>query len=225
MSANYFLTKVPVHALLARSDVRASPRSWNIDSPTFRHRAVMGLFGTLPEGGRKEAGILFRLERVPGQPPFFLVQSRISPEGLSRFEGAECREMDELSLQSGQPIAFRLAANAVRRKTIDVKGKRKTQVVSVPFDFDKGAEASGEDTVSPWLKRKLNGAISSVEVTNHLRDVLEDPKDERGKKVLQVDTYDGVGIVNDVERLKVLLADGVGRERSYGCGLLSVKAL
>lgn len=226
MSGSQFFLKVPVHSLLARQVPKSASRGWEIDSPTFRHRAVMGLFGSL-EGDRvrQDAGILFRLERIPGRAPFFLVQSQVEPDNIQDVDGCEVRSWEFPKLTDGCPVSFRVALNAVRRRTIHESGSRRTLVSSVPFDHDEDAKEEGALTVTPWLQHKLAPALCDVQVTNHLRDLLEDPAVNGRRKVLQVDTIDGIGIVEDVETLKLLVEHGVGRERAYGCGLLSVRAL
>lgn len=225
MSNRLFLSKAPVHSLLSRKEVEKSNRGWDVDSPTFRHRAIMGLFGALDEGSRERAGILFRLDRVAGQAPYFLVQSKIEPDNVADVDGFEVREWSLPDLSPGTPVSFRASVNAVRRRTIDEGGKRKTRITPVPFDYDEAAVESGLVTITPWLEKKLEGALRDVQVTNHLRDVLEDPRGPGGRKALQVDTIDGVGLVDDPGALAELVRDGIGRERAYGCGLLSVKAL
>ncbi|UBI02231.1 type I-E CRISPR-associated protein Cas6/Cse3/CasE [Corynebacterium freneyi] len=225
MSAPRYLAKIPVHSLLARKGDQQSSRGWDIDSPTFRHRAVMSLFGPLEDGSREKAGILFRLERIPGQAPFFLVQSAVRPDNVDGVDGVEMKEWVFPELVAGRPVSFRLAANAVRRRTVVEAGKRRTVVSSVPFDHNDDAVESGEMTVSPWIRQKLAGALADVQVTNHLRDVLQDPSVNGRRKALQVDTIDGIGLVEDVEALRAMVEGGVGREKAYGCGLLSVRPL
>lgn len=226
--ARIYLAKVPVHSLLRRDDVRKSPVSWDINSPTFRHRAVMGLFGDLP--GRAEAKILFRLDHVAGQAPFFLVQSEAVPAIPEAVTGAEVRELELPALAPGQPLSLRIAANAVRRTTVNEGGKRKTRVAAIPFDGDPdhtGVEGASEntETVSSWLARKLAPALNDLEIVNHIREVLQDPPAAGGSKALQIDTIDAIGSVGDPRALEALVRDGVGREKAYGCGLLSVRGL
>ncbi|WP_158268676.1 type I-E CRISPR-associated protein Cas6/Cse3/CasE [Corynebacterium yudongzhengii] len=213
-----YLTKVPVHSLLNRQ-VSNGNKTWDINSPRFRHRAVMGLFGELGQSPRQSNSILFRLDRVPGQTPFFLVQSDIQPTNIADVDGVETRELGQVP-GAGQTVVFRIAVNAIRRKTIEEAGRKKTRTSSVPYDHDEGARARGETALTPWLENKLAGALTQMQVTNHVRDVLRESK--KGM-ALQVDTIDGVGVVDDPETLAHLIHAGVGREKSYGCGLLSVR--
>lgn len=222
--SKHFLSKVPVHALLSRSDVNKGKQSWDINSPTFRHRAVMGLFGDIDGSPRKEANILFRLDRIPGQAPFFLVQSTIRPIAQDVIAGMDVQEMDFPELQAGQIVTFRVALNAVRRKTIQVDGTRRTRIQPVPEDHNVEALANGETTMTPWLQEKLSTILEEIQVVNHLRDILHD-SGSRGAMTIQVDSVDGVAQVKDPIALKELLATGIGREKAYGCGLLSVRSV
>ena len=222
--SKHFLSKVPVHALLSRSDVNKGKRSWDINSPTFRHRAVMGLFGDIEGSPRKEANILFRFDRVPGQAPFFLVQSTIRPIAQDVIAGMDVKEMNFPDLDPGQVVTFSVALNAVRRKSIQIDGARRTKIHPVPEDHDVEALENGETTITPWLREKLSSALEEIQVINHLRDILHD-SGSRGAMTIQVDSIDGVARVKDPAALKELLATGIGREKAYGCGLLSVRAV
>lgn len=222
--SKYFLSKVPVHALLSRNDINKGKHGWDINSPTFRHRAVMGLFGDIDGSPRKEANILFRLDRVAGQAPYFLIQSTIRPIAQDLITGMEVKEMDFPELAAGQIVSFSVALNAVRRKSIQVDGKRKVKIQPVPEDHDVEALENGETTMTPWLQEKLSSVFDEVRVVNHLRDVLQDSS-SKGAMTIQLDSIEGFAQVRDPNALKEVLAKGIGREKAYGCGLLSVRAV
>ncbi|MFW0185245.1 type I-E CRISPR-associated protein Cas6/Cse3/CasE [Rothia sp. CCM 9418] len=211
MNTTVYLTKFPVHSALKRAP--HTPLSY-LDSPRFRHRAVMGLFDNNlgSSNPRAENNILFRLDSVPGHAPYFLVQSSIPVQ-------AKELETKEVSLQSppeGTPVAFRLSINGTIRKAHSKK------MSSVPFD--------GEDSENPlsfthWLAQRLSGALKDVSVMNHQRQVLStERKDEKqGNLIVQVDTIDGFAYVNSPSALEQALLNGIGRAKSYGCGMLSIK--
>lgn len=222
MASNYFLSKVPVHSLLSRDDVRKRRTGWDINSPTFRHRAVMGLFGEISGSPRESAGVLFRLERIPGQAPFFLVQSSVRPKDDGQVAGVETKEMEFPEYLDGQILSFSVALNAVRRKSIEVDGKRKTRVQPIPLDHDADALENGETTITPWLREKLATALDDIQLINHLRDVLRDSGAQKSMTI-QVDSFEGVAKVKDPSALKEILTTGIGREKAYGCGMLSVR--
>ncbi|OCW59724.1 type I-E CRISPR-associated protein Cas6/Cse3/CasE [Trueperella bernardiae] len=217
MSEKVFLAKYPVHSALRRPHVHKPARGWDINDPVFRHRAVMALFpefeGTKP---RSTNNILFRLDLIPGQAPYFLVQSRVRPENLDGVDGLQIKEVEIQQIAAGTPVRFRVAINAVRRKGTG-------GVSPVPMEA-----TDGEVGVPEWLASKLESGLTNVTIVNHTRAVLGG--DRRGKTpsathVVQVDTIDGVAEVSSPEGLQELVLKGVGRAKSYGCGLLSVQPL
>ena len=188
----------------------------------------MSLFGALSgKSVRKDANILFRLDTLPGQAPFFLVQSLVAPENISKFDGALTKNIALPELQPDTTVSFRITVNAVRRRTIENNGKKRVQVTPVPIEIDEDSEDStiGAQNLERWLSNKLAGALNGVEITNHMREVLQDAPRAKSGMTLQLDTIDGIGIVEDPEKLGTFLLEGVGREKAYGCGFLTVRAL
>lgn len=110
--------------------------------------------------------------------------------------------------------------------TITAQGVKHIATQPVPFDSEAERTLSSV-SMTPWLERKFSGAITHVEILNHQREVLG--VDRHGNKksgmTIQVDTVDGVGVVNDPNTLIELISYGVGRAKAYGCGLLSVRPL
>lgn len=216
-----YLTQVPQRELAERSGRRE-------DTPDSRHRDVMSLFGSLPGVPRKDAGILFRLERLPGREPSYLVRSRVPvahPTSATRTK-VEPDDVPEV----GSSIAFRVSINAVQRpksgKTRPVAPDRDDVDDSVPHG--EGTEKPAPPTVTPWLTERFRGAVSDLSVLNHVREVVGATRHgakPQATKVIQVDVFDGVATVADPDVLGQLLANGVGRERAYGCGLLTIKRL
>ena len=227
MSAEVHLSKIPAHSLLRHNNEHAK-HAWDINSPTFRHRAVMSLFGALSgKSVRKDANILFRLDALPGQAPFFLVQSSVAPENIEKFDGALTKHISLPELQHGTTVSFRITVNAVRRRTVESGGKKRVQVTPVPIEIDEDSDDTTDysQNLEMWLSNKLAGALHGVEMTTHVREVLQDAPHARSGMTLQLDTIDGIGIVESPEKLAAFLLEGVGREKAYGCGFLTVRAL
>lgn len=222
-----YLTKYPVHQALAVDHPLKPKQGWDLNSPIFRHRAVMHLFPQIDaENPRAKAAILFRLDTTAGAAPYFLIQSAVEPR---QAEGAETKLIELPSPEVGSTVAFRLAVNAIKRQQ---GGKNEERVSSrtftpVPFDgetqeTDKGLSMTG------WLQQKLSPALENLEIINHQRAVLG--ADRLGRRTastptIQVDTVDGFARINDAELLQHLLFHGVGRAKSYGCGLLTIRQL
>lgn len=178
----------------------------------------MSLFGEFSEKNpRAEHDILFRLDLVPGQAPFFLVQSKIRPVGEGALAGLVVKEVAVPEIPVGTSVQFRIAVNAVRRKGAGGIS---------PISMNAGEQ--GENSLPGWLSQKLESGLAEVSIVNHTRELLG--ADRKGKApnsshVVQVDTIDGVAKVASSEGLQKLILHGVGRAKSYGCGLLSVRAL
>lgn len=212
-----YLTKYPVHQALAVNHPGKPQRGWDLDSPIFRHRATMHLFPQMDEAApRANANVLFRLDTAPGAAPFFLIQSLHEPTGV---DTAQIKMVELTAPEAGTTIAFRLAVNAI---------KRKTDGGVIPIAFDQEEHKDEVPGMTEWLSQKLSPALAGIELLNHQRQVLG--TDRRGAKrgsdfAVQVDTVDGFAQVADPVHLQELLLKGVGRAKSYGCGLLSIRVL
>jgi CRISPR system Cascade subunit CasE len=202
------LTMAPLHAVFSGRNGRPGPRALN--DPQELHRIVMHLFGHAGgENPRSTAGILFRVEPAgPGRAGALLIRSSEKP--INALDGMVFRE-EGTAPAPETPVAFRLAANAVRRQ-------KDGGVVPVPRD---DAAVEGFDSMTDWVAGNLAGALRDVELLNHDRNVVG----IRSGRTVQTDLVDGFGVVEDLDRLQSLLAAGVGRAKNYGCGLLTIKAI
>lgn len=222
-----YLTKYPLMVALQQIPGAHGAMVWKIDDPLFRHRAVMALFAQSESANpRSEWNVLFRVDRLPGQAPFLLIQSAVPPVNLP--SGVETITRDLPFISEGAPVSFRISINAVRRQNRQpISGARGDGGTKpVPFDGDTQAPES-ISRMTPWLRAKLADGLSDLEIINHQREVLGASR--QGKRVsqmvVQVDTVDGVATVANSERLNKMILNGVGRAKSYGCGLLSVRQL
>ncbi len=221
MPIQVYLTKLPVHVALNRSLVvgdEKNNRGWDVDSPRFRHRAVMGLFPEVDsQTVRADLNVLFRYEVIPGQAPYFLVQSGAEPVGGKLKDFIEVKLVEQNSPSVGTPVAFRLAVNTIRRED----GKAKP-IPATPHD-----PLTNENPATEWVREKLSSALQDISFTQFNRQVLGVNRHGQGTdtRVVQVDTVEGVATVRNPSELEVLLLKGVGRAKSYGCGLLSVMTL
>ncbi|MDY3128291.1 MAG: type I-E CRISPR-associated protein Cas6/Cse3/CasE [Corynebacterium sp.] len=221
MTNTVFLTKAPAHSLLQTArQASAKVNANSLDSPTFRHRAVMGLFPSFDDANpRSRANILFRLETPATEAPYFLIQSSIEP---AQDETGEIvtKEVETALPEVGSTVVFRIAVNAIRRESFtNASGKRSYRITPVPADH----EETELNTISTWLSNKLSPAFAELEITNHRRNVLSDGRSH--SMTVQVDSIDGVATVGDSTALAAALRDGVGREKAYGCGLLTIRPL
>lgn len=223
-------TQFPASAL---TDHQGLPLNWADHSSA--HKAVSRLFpAQLPgEAGarRAEAGILYRIDTLQGVPTV-LIQSRVAP-ALAPI-GARSVELSERAwtFRAGDRIAFRVAVNPISRTTRYYEDDAK----KTPTTWSNEAGHQGQsrikahakrtarvvpaDEVGDWLSERLGAALTDVQIMDHRRD-----KTGSGPHRLAVDTIDAVAIVSDPAEFDRLRSEGVGRSKSYGCGLLTARRL
>lgn len=168
------------------------------------HRRVMALFPNLPSGDgagpRAAAHVLYRLE-LQADKPYVLVQSDVPPldDALDRRPLSDFLSL----LEPGRQVRFRIDINAVRMKS------RTRQLEPVPLT-----------EVPQWIgSTRLATGLREIEV-----GVPGEFEVRRGKKgtPVRIVRLDGRAVVSDSDHARDLVHRGVGRARSYGCGLLSV---
>jgi len=193
-------------------------------NPYDMHRALWHLFPgesaeTRRSDGDSRQGFLFRVEdRRPGRPVQVLVQSRQRPQPNTRLKLIGSREIHPQP-SSGQRLAFLLTANPVktiRDEQFAQKTTKRRETCRVPLIKEEAQQA--------WLTRKLDGAalIEAVSVRPH--QPLFFRRAQRGGKIATV-TFEGVLSVVDPSSLIMLLENGIGPAKSFGCGLLLVRRI
>jgi len=191
-------------------------------NPYDLHRNVWRLFpGEEREprasGEAERQGFLFRVEHNPtGRPARLLVQSRRPPEVAAGIALVGTRQFSPRPV-AGQRLAFLLTANPI--KTIadtqrEAKPGKQSEKCRVPL--------IKEDEQRAWLVRKL-----SVGAVVETADVLPHPptyfrKGNRGGKLVTC-TFEGILRVRDPGALALLLENGIGPAKAFGCGLLLVR--
>ncbi len=175
------------------------------------HRAVMSLFAPElpgPEGAKRaSSAILYRLETLTSSPRV-LVQSSAAPR-QSDF-GMTSTTLAGLAtvLAPGLAVRVRIDINAVRSqsrtgKRVPVAAEDLSDFLLNPLDLDR-----------PGLLHGAFGSLTLLDVTPVLRS--------SGGIPLRVARITGEAIVADPGVLAEKLINGVGRGKSYGCGLLTI---
>jgi CRISPR system Cascade subunit CasE len=196
-----------------------------------RHRAVRAdlrdavnlhkrLMMLVPDGlgaqARAQAGVLFRLEETRSGVSL-LIQSRQRPN-LDRLpEGygtAAIKDMESFlaHLRPGLPVVYRIAANPSKRLAKADANHKAKQVIAL----------SGSAADQWWNRKATEHGLA-------LRSLLATPmpsargQNGQGQRVRHSLTrFDGLAVVTDPERLTNAIVEGIGRGKSYGCGLLSI---
>ncbi|APU15567.1 type I-E CRISPR-associated protein Cas6/Cse3/CasE [Actinoalloteichus fjordicus] len=178
------------------------------------HRTLMRLLpDDLGERPRERGGLLYRVE--PGRAGVGLLAQTLVPPRLAALPAelaatARDRDLRPLldSLRPGVRVRYRIVANATKRHgNSAVEAKRgKLKVL-------RGTEAD-----LWWLRRATEAGLHPVQVVSSpVDDVLGARETRHG-----LTRFDGVGIVTDPDLLRTAVAEGIGRAKTYGCGLLSL---
>lgn len=178
------------------------------------HAAVEGCFHQ-EDSTRK----LWRLDYFYNQP-YILILSQQKPDFTHFVEqfgykgdAGEMRDCQKIldGLENGQRYRFRFCGNPVH--SIKEKGNTGRGRV-VPHM----TAAQQEE----WFDKKSKAAGFSTEQCSIVqRDVRKFSR--KGKIVtLHTAVYEGVLKIHDVETFKTAIVSGVGRAKSYGCGLLTL---
>lgn len=193
-------------------------------NPYDLHRHVWRLFPDealepRASGEAKRQGFLFRVEHNPtGRPARLLVQSQRAPVVAAGISLVGTREFCPRPVPK-QRLGFLLTANPV--KTIldaerEAKPGKKSEKCRVPL--------IREENQREWLRRKLalGAEVETAKVLPH--PPLYFRKGNRGGKLV-TSTFEGVLRVSDPHVLTVLLENGIGPAKAFGCGLLLVRRL
>jgi len=156
---------------------------------------------------RSISAILYRLEDV-ATGPRVLVQSNIAPTTIDQGMATTTLEGLASTLRPGAEVQFRLDVNAVR--TQSRTGRR----LPVPDADLPLLLLNPDDLGRPGLLADALTGLNILEVTSAVRAT--------GRTPLRVSSVRGVATIVDPEILRAKIIHGVGRGKSYGCGLLSV---
>lgn len=207
-----------------------------IASPYRLHAAVENAFPPGVVRKSDDGRILWRLDfSRDGDSTWLYVVSPERPDFTHIVEQAgwptrtewEVKDYEPLitHIAKGQEWAFRLRANPARQVYVD-KGRRSNHAVV--------GKVMGHVTVGyqlSWLKKssERNGfaLLGSSEEEAGLSCVVSQRRKERfdhgGSKVTLVTAqFDGQLRVTDAQAFQRCLRQGIGRAKSFGCGLLTV---
>lgn len=200
-----------------RPDVTA-----DLAEATRLHRRIMTLFPpSLGDHARAQAGILFRTdEDTTGTS--ILVQSRIEPDPKHLPEGyghAQIRTLDPLldALRPGLPLRYRITANATRKLGRNTQDGKPLTVVPL----------HGPDAEAWWARKAAEAGLDLRIVTAVSLETAQGTRrpgtGSQAQFVRHARTrFDGTATITDPDRLRDTITNGIGRGKSYGCGLLTI---
>ncbi|MBB5907126.1 type I-E CRISPR-associated protein Cas6/Cse3/CasE [Actinoalloteichus hymeniacidonis] len=195
------------------------------------HRTVMSAYPdiTADTPARAHCGVLWRLdERERGFVIF--VQSRVEPKWAGLPDGYVIKEPEVgplepylPTIEPGRKLGFRLVANPTRAvfpegSVPGNRGRGKPVPVRMPAEqldwlARKGEQhgfvlplgRNGEADIAPAPRPKLTGRSDKNTIT------------------VEPVRFDGHLVVTDADSMRAAVFEGIGRAKSYGCGLLSLR--
>lgn len=203
------------------------------------HTTLMRAFPTLPgePNPRAAVGLLYRVEPSREARVCILAQSVTEPD-WSRLP-AWCAE-DETKpvatlydrITAGQILTFRLRANPTKYTgkrpedgghLINVHREALTDPLKqIEWLVHAGGRGGFEPVFVHVARRATDGTITGAVDVPDVRIVPEPAVQGSGKRTLGSVRFEGRLTVRDANQFRHTLADGVGRGKAYGFGLLSV---
>ncbi|SEN80539.1 type I-E CRISPR-associated protein Cas6/Cse3/CasE [Nonomuraea pusilla] len=208
-----------------------------LSSPQNLHAAVMSSFAEIPVAADGGPRVLWRIDRNSRAETYLYIVSPDKPDLTHLVEQGGWPETGRWDtydyepflsrLSAGDRLAFRLTANpvhSIRRK--DGEPTKVTAHVTQRHQLEwllQRQERCGFKVVERPAERQLVPGHDEHEVVVHDRRQLSFTK--RGQKnpvTLLAVTFDGRLEVTDPDALRHTLTRGVGRAKSYGCGLMTL---
>lgn len=193
-------------------DARHPRTRSEVENPYELHRTLSRAFGEL-----ESARVLFRADTDAPGLVNVIVQSLVAPD-WSRLEAnggylkraEDPKEIELTGLREGMALRFRLRC-------------RPTKCVSTAGNSDRGKRMSitDKEEIFAWLRRKAELSGFRVEEAAFDRIYWSDTKDGNGRLVGSVQ-FEGVLVVTDPEKLKEAVRNGIGTQKAFGFGLLSL---
>lgn len=169
---------------------------------------------------------------VPRGLPLFYVLSDREPVAIPGLLEAQCKPFSP-ALDVGDRLAFRLRANPTVAKSVAGKrGQRADVLMAAKYPFEVGEARTSQacteamdEAARGWLAERAESwgfrLAVAPEVGAYRQHAL--PKDKgRPIRFSSVD-YEGLLEVADPGRLIETLAQGVGRAKAFGCGLILLR--
>ncbi|MFJ1913231.1 type I-E CRISPR-associated protein Cas6/Cse3/CasE [Streptomyces sp. NPDC088147] len=190
----------------------------DLASAVSLHRRIMSLFpDNVGSQARHDLGVLFRVEDGPAGS-HLLIQSghepdiKRLPDGYGQAWTKPLTPMLDF-LSPGLPLRYRIAANPIRKP-----GKTTREL----YGLKPIVPLSGDAARQWWLRQAQQSGL-------HIHAAHASPlspvggQRARGQRIHHARClFEGTATVADPDLLRRRVAEGIGRGKSYGCGLLSL---
>ncbi|MEV7177769.1 type I-E CRISPR-associated protein Cas6/Cse3/CasE [Kitasatospora sp. NPDC093679] len=184
------------------------------------HHRIMSLFpdGVPSAEPRRHLGVLFRTETGPHGNQI-LIQSSQEPD-LTRlpdqYGQAQTRTLTPFldAFRPGLPVRYRIAANAIRKPGRTTREMHRLSSV-VPL--------SGLAADEWWTRQAEAAGLTLTTLHSTPLDAAHGTRRDDRQQVKHARTlFEGTALIADPDRLRTRLAEGIGKGKAYGCGLLSL---
>lgn len=177
------------------------------DDPYQMHRTLARAFGDK----LAEARLLFRVDWPENGKTHVIAQSLVEPDWSALPVGYAETNFKSVgpNLAKGLRLSFRLLARPTRR------------------DKETGKRVSlrGEDSLRAWLDRKSAPAGFHAESVRIREARWRDTKGGQSSRTIAAVRFDGVFVVTDADKLSEAVRNGIGPQKAFGFGLLSLAPL
>ncbi|CAL9381768.1 hypothetical protein SUDANB121_01082 [Nocardiopsis dassonvillei] len=196
------------------------------------HRLLIALasehLGEEPmDSPRQHAGLLFRVDE--GRTgPVLLAQShgRLALDRLGAGFGQTAeRDLSPFleGLEKGLEVRYRLAAAPCKRLGKSEKNTERLGERARPGVHAYTRPLYGADAEQWWRERAGRYGLEPHEVlSTGMGPALDPGRSGRRNVRLHMTRFDGFAVVNDPEAVRRAVVEGVGRGKSFGCGMLSL---
>lgn len=145
------------------------------------------------------------LWRLDGQTILLTSEDEPDKEALGKYGNIIIKDYSKFveNISSTRPYQFKLVANPLQ---MDIKDRR------IP--------CHGNSQRLEWLKKqgaRYGFTVIQAQVVNYKENKIR----KHGFTVKSV-TFEGILQVTDIEKFKQALKQGIGREKAYGCGMVTI---
>jgi CRISPR system Cascade subunit CasE len=186
------------------------------DAVKLHKRVMMLVPDDLGAQARANTGILFRLEEGRAAASL-LVQAKHRPDPTrlpSGYGTAAVKALDPLldGLSTGMPVHYRIAANPSKRLAKADASHKAKQVIPL----------SGTAAEEWWARKAVESGLT---LSTLLATAISPARGENGPGGPirhSITRFDGIAVIANPDLVRTAILDGIGRGKSYGCGLLSL---
>ncbi|MBP6929077.1 MAG: type I-E CRISPR-associated protein Cas6/Cse3/CasE [Caldisericia bacterium] len=185
------------------------------------HKLLMSAFPDFGGNGREKTNLLFRVET----DGYIIASSTIKPDWSFLGPGFMVESTNVLDLSTtqfaGADFAFRLVANPTYKKSGSKNVVPLREYYTQNF-LDKYKMAKNPPTVFEWMERKANNSGFQIRQLSAVGLNYRPDGSSRRSINFKMYLFEGQLRVVDVPLFARTLKTGIGREKAFGCGLLSI---